>query len=256
MKLITASFLCSATVCFAQLEGPAWLGQQYVASASSTFDPSTVFQAYWKPSAANYTTNAGTTTLNDLGAGGYHLTNTTAANLPTRVEAGFDGQDYLNFDGTSDSLIQIGLTNAQPDELWAVLAFTGNESGVNTLFDSTVVANSQSALQNGTSWQMTAGSTVSLTASVRSVTNLWLLHRWRFDGASSFAQTNSVNILSGNANTNPRDGLRVGAGNGGFQAPMQLAWIGVVNSNLAAGSASSNLAYLYFKSNWPSLNLP
>lgn len=258
MKLLTALYLlCCSLACFAQLEGPAWLGQQYVASASSTFDPSTVFQAYWKPSAATYTTNAGTTTLNDLGAGGYHLTNTTAANLPTRVEAGFDGQDYLNFDGDTDYLRQIALTNSQPDELWAVLAFTGVESGANVLFDSSFAVDVQSVLQNSTSWQMAAGSTVSLSASVSSVTNRWLLHRWRFDGASSFAQTNSVSILSGNANTKPRDGLNVGCAYGlNFQGPMQLAWLGVVNSNLTAGTSSSNLAYLYFKSNWPSLNLP
>lgn len=258
MKLLTALYLlCCSLSCLAQLEGPAWLGQQYVASSGSTFDPSTVFQAYWKPSAATYTTNAGISSLADIGIGGYNLTNTVETRFPTRVEAGLDGQDYLSFDGASDILRQIALTNSQPNELWAVLAFTGTESGINVLFDSCFATDTQSGVQNGAAWQMAAGTTLSLSASVGSVTNRWLLHRWRFDGASSFAQTNSINILSGNANTRPRDGLTLGGDfSGGFQCPMQLAWLGVVNSNLIAGSSSSNLAYLYFKSNWPSLNLP
>lgn len=38
MKLLTALFLCFASSCFAQLEGPAWLGQQVVAENTLVVD--------------------------------------------------------------------------------------------------------------------------------------------------------------------------------------------------------------------------
>lgn len=256
MKLLIASFLCCATVAFAQLEGPAWLGQQYVVSSGSVFDPSTVFQAYWKPSADNYTTNAGTTTLTDLGAGSYHLTNTTAANLPTRVEAGFDGQDYLDFDGSSDYLRQVAMTNSQPNEVWAVLRLRADAAGVNVLFSSTTSTEDQNATQNTTSLQMNAGSSLSLAFSSQTVTNRWLLWHWVFNGASSSIRTNDGVVISGNAGNNQSSGITIGAGTGGtFNAPINVAWIGTISSNLPTG-ATSNLVWGYFKTNFPTLNLP
>lgn len=231
--------------------------QPAAASSGATFDPGTVYQAYWKPSAGNYTTNSGTTTLADLGGGGYHLTNTTAANVPTRVEAGFDGQDYLNFDGTTDYLRQIALTNSQPFQIWSVLSFNGSETSTRLLFDSTTSTKPATAYQYTTSWYMSAGSAIAVSGVIPQLTNRWLLYQWQFDGASCKSFTNGVLLLSGNAGANARDGLTLGMSRAlTLPTSMHVAWFGVVSSNLTAGSASSNLSYLYFKSNWPSLNLP
>lgn len=226
------------------------------AESAASFDPGSVFIAYWKPSAATYTTNAGLTTLTDMGpTGSYPLTNTTAAGLPTRIAAGFDSQDYLSFDGASDYLRQVSLTNAQPWQLWAVWCYVGTTVGAETYFDGTTA--STSFLMNNPNLRMSAGANLDLANnSVIALTNRWILYQWTLDSTSSGWRTNGVEMKAGNAGSNERSGLTVGATAAlGFNGPSYVAFMGIISSNLPTGSVS-NALWNYFDTNWPSLGLP
>lgn len=224
-----------------------------VDNTSASFDPGSVFMAYWKPSAADYTTNAGLTTLTDLNSGAYPLTNTTAAGLPTRIAAGIDSQDYLSFDGASDYLRTVLLTNAQPWQLWTVLAYLGG-TGAEAWFDGTTA--SSSIWING-NLRVSAGANLdAASGSTATITNRWLLYQFTLNSTSSSAKTNGVNISSGNAGSNARDGFIIGALAGlNFNGPIQVAFVGVISSNLPTGSIS-NALWNYFDTNWPTLGLP
>jgi hypothetical protein len=141
----------------------------------------------------------------DKSGGGYHVTQSTANNRPTRTTGQQNSLDVVRFDGTNDRLINSSISVSQPMTRFVVVKFD-NSSGqvaIESYNNTTCFFGLDSS---ATQLVVSAGNTNNTGTSAANT----LLHIHVFNGASSSWQLNGGSSSSINAGANSLSGLSIG----------------------------------------------
>jgi hypothetical protein len=141
-----------------------------------------------------------------------HATASADENEPQIVDSGVvvtdEGKPALQFDGINDYLDATAVVVSQPDTAFAVANRVSGGGVGNRLFDGITT---RQAIAINASLQDNIFAGTSLPSSSPSVFGELVLYSVVFNGASSSAYRDGVQVSSGNAGANALNGLRIGA---------------------------------------------
>lgn len=193
---------------------------------------------------SDYYTNSGVATLPDRGGKNqYDLTNRVEYAFPTTNESG------LYFDGVTNYIKSVNYTSPQPHEIVMVFAslIASNSAAAGYFFDSatTNATLDRNVFYHHASSQWRISSVTDLTVSLP-LTNKFVCISAIFEGAKSKFYTNKILAVTGNASTQPQNGMTLGM-RYGLTLPGKFYLKELVTYSSTNTVAQRSNLYYYFK---------